>query len=126
MAVAAWTILRLRPSRVRIEGTSMAPALLPDDWCLIVRPRAWRRGDIVVVEHPDRPGYEMVKRLAGVPGETVSGLALATGEFWVEGDHAEASTDSRRFGPLMEDALKGRVVLIYAPSWRRRVLRRRA
>ena len=45
----------------------MAPTLLPGDWALVVTPRRTDRGDVVVVEHPGRPGYEMVKRLTAVP-----------------------------------------------------------
>src|SRR4051812_27697116 len=60
VVVAAWGFLRYRPSRVAIEGASMAPTLLPGDWALVVARRRYRRGDVVVVEHPGRPGYEMV------------------------------------------------------------------
>lgn len=102
----------------------MVPTLLPDDWCLVVRPRSWRRGDIVVVEHPGRLGYEMVKRLDAVPGDTVRGRVLGAGEFWVLGDRADASTDSRQFGPVGSELLKARVLLVYAPVERRRMLRR--
>ena len=102
----------------------MIPTLLPDDWCLVVRPGSWRRGDIVVVEHPSRPGYEMVKRLGAVPGDAVGGRVLEQGEFWVLGDRGDASTDSRQFGPLRGDLLKARVLLIYAPAERRRMLGR--
>jgi nickel-type superoxide dismutase maturation protease len=125
-AAAAWTILRWKPSRVRIEGASMVPTLLPDDWCLVVRPPSWHRGDIAVVEHPGRPGYEMVKRLDAVPGDKVGGRVLGAGEFWVLGDRADASTDSRQFGPVRSELLKARVLLIYAPVERRRMLGRAA
>jgi signal peptidase I len=122
LGVAAWTIVRRRPSRVAIEGPSMAPTLVPGDWCLVVAPRRWRRGDVVVVEHPGRPGYEMVKRLVGLPGDDVDGRRLGPGEHWIEGDHP-SSTDSRSFGPVGADALRARVLLIYWPPTRRRVLR---
>jgi signal peptidase I len=123
LALAGWTFLRSRPSRVAIEGPSMAPTLLPGDWALIVVPRSYRRGDIVVVEHPGRPGYEMVKRVTGTPGDTVGERALGADEYWVEGDFAQASTDSRSFGPVTRDELKAKVVLVYWPVDRRRVVR---
>jgi hypothetical protein len=41
------------------------PTLLPGDWALAVARRRYRRGDVVVVEHPGRPRYEMVKRIGG-------------------------------------------------------------
>ena len=42
----------------------MAPILLPGDWVVVVAQRTYRRGAVVVVEHPGRPGYEIIKRLA--------------------------------------------------------------
>jgi nickel-type superoxide dismutase maturation protease len=102
----------------------MVPTLLPDDWCLVVKPGSWRQGDVVVVEHPGRPGYEMVKRLVAVPGDRHDGRVLADGEFWVVGDHPDASTDSRHFGPVSGDALKARVLLVFGPRERRRMVGR--
>jgi len=98
----------------------MAPTLLPGDWALIVTPRSFSRQDVVVVEHPGRPGYEMVKRLTGVPGDTVGERTLGDDEWWVEGDFDEASTDSRHFGPVTSEELKAKVALIYWPASRRR------
>jgi nickel-type superoxide dismutase maturation protease len=121
---AGWAFLRTRPSRVAIEGPSMAPTLLPGDWVLVVTPRSYRRGDVVVVEHPGRPGYEMVKRLTALPGDTVGDRILGDDEHWVEGDFAQASTDSRTFGPVTRDELRARAVLVYWPPGRRHVLRR--
>jgi nickel-type superoxide dismutase maturation protease len=116
----AWACLRWKPSRVAIEGGSMAPTLLPGDWALTVPLRHPKVGDVVVVEHPGRPGYEMVKRIAGSPGGRVGDRTLGVDEWWVEGDRASASTDSRRFGPVPGDALKAKVVLVYWPHERRR------
>ncbi len=101
----------------------MAPTLLPGDWALVAAPRRFVRGDVVVVEHPARPGYEMVKRLVGVPGDRADGRTLGAGEFWVEGDHEPASTDSRAFGPVRAEALTAKVLLVYWPPERRRRVR---
>jgi nickel-type superoxide dismutase maturation protease len=121
----AWTVLRRRPFRVAIEGASMLPTLLPGDWALAAPVRRLERGDVVVVEHPRRPGYEMVKRLTGMPGDRVGdGRVLGDDEYWVEGDHAAGSTDSRRFGPVRRADITAKVVLVYWPAERRRMLRR--
>jgi type IV secretory pathway protease TraF len=40
----------------------------------------------------------------------------------VEGDRAEASTDSRAFGPVGRSSIRGSVVLVYAPWSTRRKL----
>jgi nickel-type superoxide dismutase maturation protease len=122
-AGVTWACLRFRPQRVEIEGGSMAPTLAPGDWALAVTPRRFARGDVVVVEHPGRPGYEMVKRLTAVPGDRVGARVLGDDEFWVEGDHEPASTDSRHFGPVRSEALRARVLLVYGPGDRRRLVR---
>jgi type IV secretory pathway protease TraF len=101
----------------------MVPTLLPGDWALAVTGRRVRKGDVVVVEHPGRPGYEMVKRVRAVPGERVGERALHDDEFWIEGDRQDASTDSRLFGPVRREHLKARVLLVYWPKDRRRRIR---
>ncbi len=98
----------------------MVPTLMPGDWALAVARRRFRRGDIVVVEHPGRPGYEMVKRITGAPNERVGDRTLADDELWVEGDREDASTDSRHFGPVRREQVKAKVVLVYWPKERRR------
>jgi nickel-type superoxide dismutase maturation protease len=117
-----WASIRWRPSRVAIAGGSMAPTLAPGDYALAVPLRQPVVGDVVVVEHPDRPRYEMVKRIVGAPGGRVGERTLGSGEWWVEGDFPDASTDSRQFGPVGRDALKAKVVLVYWPKDRRRRL----
>jgi nickel-type superoxide dismutase maturation protease len=122
-AGVAWACLRWKPARIRIDGGSMAPTLAPDDWALVVVPKRFALGDVVVVEHPGRPGFEMVKRIGAVPGARVGDRTLAEDEFWVEGDMAAASTDSRQFGPVSSEALKAKVLLVYWPRERRRLVR---
>jgi nickel-type superoxide dismutase maturation protease len=107
---------------VAIEGGSMAPTLAPGDWAMAVPLRRPHVGDVVVVEHPGRPGYEMVKRIRGAPGDRIGDRTLGADEWWVEGDFAVASTDSRQFGSVSRDELKAKVALIYWPSHRRRRL----
>jgi len=99
----------------------MLPILSPGDWALAVAPSRYRRGDVVVVEHPARPGFEMVKRVAALPGELApDGVVLGPDGFWVEGDRPETSTDSRSFGPVRREHLKARIRLVYWPPERRR------
>jgi signal peptidase I len=110
--------------RVRVEGWSMFPALMPGERALFdrlayARDRP-RRGDIVLAQHPRR-NLRMVKRITAVPGDTAGGRALAAGEYWLEGDNADGSTDSRDFGPIPRRQLLARGWLVYWPSdrWRR-------
>ncbi len=99
----------------------MMPTLAPGDWAIAVTQRSYRRGAVVVVEQP--PGFEIVKRLTGIPGDDVDGRPLGEDEWWVQGDRAASSTDSRDFGPVRADQLRARVILIYGPARRRGAVR---
>jgi nickel-type superoxide dismutase maturation protease len=125
VAAIGVALVRWRPARIEIEGASMVPTLMPGDWALVVDGRRPRRGDVFVVEHPGRPGYEIVKRIVGLPGDRIGDRSLAGDEYWIEGDRPDASTDSRQFGPVRREHLKARVVLIYWPKERRRRIGRR-
>ena len=103
----------------------MMPALLPGERLLFnrlafVRDRP-RAGDIVLVSHPLRPEFRLVKRLAGVPGDAIDGNTLGRGEYWVLGDNESESTDSREFGPVHRRDLLGRAWVRYWPTARWRV-----
>ncbi len=112
---AGWA--RWRPFRVEVRGWSMAPALADGDWALAVRGGP-RRGAVVVLEDPRRPGVELVKRVVAGPGDVApDGQVLGPDAWWVEGDGA-GSTDSRDFGPVAGAAVRGRVVLVWWPRLR--------
>jgi len=76
-AGVAWACLRWKPSRVIIEGGSMAPTLAPGDWALTIPLRHPKIGNVVVVEHPGRPGYEMVTPSASERSVTTNGGSKA-------------------------------------------------
>jgi nickel-type superoxide dismutase maturation protease len=106
--VVAWWWTGHRPFAVAVEGSSMAPTILEGDLLIATVPTAGAvaAGSLVVVEHPARPGYEMVKRVI----RTVDSDGL-----WLEGDNASNSSDSRSFGPVERDAIRGVVWLRYWP-----------
>lgn len=61
----------VRPSVV--VGASMEPTLKSWDYCISLRVRHYepRRGDIVTFRTADEPPLYMIKRVIGLPGETV-------------------------------------------------------
>jgi len=123
LALASYAFARWRPFRVEVTGTSMRPALEPGDWALGVTARRPRPGDIVVLEHPERHGLELVKRVTRVAGgDRPDGGKLGDREVWVEGDDPERSTDSRHFGPVRVADVRGRLVLVWWPPARRTFL----
>ena len=97
-----WWLLGRR-ERYRVAGPSMQPTLRPGQ-TVLVDPRAYRHrppvaGEIMVAEHPHRPGFEVVKRVHRVEG----------GRVVLRGDNPAATTDSRDFGPVPLSSLRGRV-----------------
>ena len=124
VAAGAWW--RWRPFRVAVDGDSMRPALHAGDWLVATRRGVLRVGSIVVVEHPDRPGFELVKRVGAGPGERVGGRVLGPDDYWVLGDDPDLSTDSRRFGPVSRARIHGVARLRYGPLRRARLFRVRS
>ena len=96
----SWPLLR-----VAIAGESMAPTLSDGEWWIAWRTTKCRPGDVVVFDHPTRPGMLAVKRVVRIDGDS----------WWVEGDNPERSTDSRHFGPLPQRRVLGRLMWRYSP-----------
>lgn len=113
-AAATWLAWR-GPFRVLVEGESMAPTLRPGDQLLCLRRRRIQRGDVVVVR-PAARGFEMVKRVAGLPGDPLGESTLDDDEYLVEGDDPIRSTDGRTFGPVRRAEIAGVAVLRYLPD----------
>lgn len=59
-------------ARFEVAEGSMEPALRPGDYLVTRRSGNIRRGDVVVFTHPHRPGFWLVKRVVGLPAETVA------------------------------------------------------
>ncbi len=81
-----------------VAGPSMQPTLASGDWVLARADGRADVGEVVVLEHPQRPGLLIVKRVA----------RTSTEGFWVLGDAPEQSTDSRHFGAV--PSVVGRVI----------------
>ncbi|MFQ5614847.1 MAG: signal peptidase I [Anaerolineales bacterium] len=121
---------------ITIEQNSMFPALEPGDRVLVTRcwPARWaKKGQVVLVSLEGQNSF-FVKRIVALLGETFHGdvLCLSTdkqstyleqrswhippGHFFVCGDNANSSTDSRSWGSLPFTSLRGRVFLRLANS----------
>ncbi|MCX6433037.1 MAG: nickel-type superoxide dismutase maturation protease [Actinobacteria bacterium] len=75
-------------TRVRVVGPSMEPSVHNGDWWLVRRTASVGPGDVVLLVHPARPHAQVVKRIERREGDG----------WWVLGDNAGASEDSRQFG----------------------------
>ena len=110
------------------------------------------RGDMVVFWFPGDPTKSYVKRVIGVPGDTVqvdNGTVLVNGkqlqepyvineyrdrqsmspfkvldeEYFVLGDHRSSSADSRSWGAVPRSYIYGKAVFIYWPISKIGILR---
>jgi signal peptidase I len=130
----------------RVVGPSMLPTLRSGDMVLLTRGyRRPRRGDIVFTQVTEQGvPVEIVKRVIGVPGDTVevrqdvavvngvpepargqyidpmagdsvAAYRIPAGHIYVMGDNRPDSEDSRYIGPVPLSGVKGRVVALYAP-----------
>jgi nickel-type superoxide dismutase maturation protease len=82
----------------------MAPTLLDGDKLFVLgvsRRRGVRAGDVVVAEHPRRPGLLVVKRA----------VRLVDGGWWLLGDNEFVTSDSREYGAVPQELIRARAVL---------------
>jgi len=103
--------------------------------------REIRRGEVIVFKQPQEPEVDYIKRVIGLPGETVEirrghvwidgrrldepyvnelyrlkesfgPVEVPAGEYFAMGDHRNKSADSRDWGFVPQAAIKGRAFMI--------------
>ncbi len=148
MIAVLLTVFVVQP--VKVEGSSMLPHL-HDGERLFVNKLIYynlpplQRGDVVVFWFPNDPSKSYVKRLIGLPGETIEvrdGRVLVNGQplaepyldpqrsrrlddhlpvfvrphhFYVMGDNRDGSSDSREWGLVPEKYIYGTAIMRWWP-----------
>ena len=131
--------------RYRLDGNIMEPNLHNDEYVIIDKVsymlHAPERGDVIVFTPPNND-KDYIKRIIGLPGDTVeiqggqvivNGQALdepylahptnqdmlartiEPGQYFVMGDNRNNSQDSRSFGPITKSVIVGRAWFVYWP-----------
>ncbi|HEX8338279.1 MAG TPA: signal peptidase I [Pyrinomonadaceae bacterium] len=130
---------------VRFEGTSMQPGIKHGDRLIVLRFDQGaefdvKRGDVILFLYPKDPEKSYLKRLVGLPGETVElrgGRVFINGQelaepyvdpqlnaeldsrppvyvephhYYVLGDNRDNSADSRLWGAIPEKYILGKVL----------------
>jgi len=143
---------------VKVEGTSMLPRLHDGERIFVNKLIYYglpeiERGDIVVFWFPNDPTKSYIKRVIGLPGETVQmragrifvngrelpepylehSLNVAGGDepptyvkphyYFVMGDNRDNSSDSRSWGLVPEKYIYGKALFRYWPISRASVIR---
>jgi signal peptidase I len=135
---------------VKVEGTSMQPNLQNDER-IFINKFVYRfgisdigRGDTVVFLYPGDPSKSYIKRVIGIPGDTVEiddGTVIVNNkaipepyvaedfrdritmprkevppdQYFVLGDHRSSSNDSRSWGWVPRQYIYGKAVFVYWP-----------
>lgn len=146
LAVIIFLIIRIGIQNYRIEGQSMEPNFHDGEY-LIVNKLAYRlgeyeRGDVIVFQYPNDPSKDYIKRIIGLPGDTVEirdgqlfvnntqieepylhmpntrdepPTVVEAGHLYVMGDNRPASSDTRSWGQLGQNFVIGQAWLAIWP-----------
>jgi len=154
LAVVIWLAVNFTTARYVVEGQSMEPNLHTGQFLIVSRLAYMNiagvslgeplRGDIIVFDFPNNPSDDYVKRIIGLPGETVMidqdgnifvdgqllvepylssepyGNRIGTwevpeGSYFVVGDNRNHSSDSRSWGMLAAKYIVGKAWISYWP-----------
>jgi signal peptidase I len=150
LAVVLYFGINAISARVRVDGLSMNPTLQNGEYILVSRVTYKigqpQRGDIIIFGRPSDQRQDLIKRVIGLPGETVSvqngevkinGFALqepyiaqppvyngewivGKNELFVLGDNRNDSSDSHQWGLLPMENIIGKALLTYwpPPEWK--------
>ena len=139
LAVLIFLVIRSIVQNYRIEGQSMEPNFHHGQY-LLVNKLAYRlgehkRGDVIVFHYPNNPTQDYIKRVIGLPGDTIeirdgvlflnglpvdepydqismlrniSAQTVDPGNLYVLGDNRPASSDTRTWGQLQQEFVIGK------------------
>lgn len=125
---------------VRVDGDSMNKTFKNGDILILYKLSKIKRFDVIVL-HEEKDNEKIIKRVIGMPGDTVAikdgeiyindekiddeyaygmttdydRITLKSDEYFILGDNRLISKDSRYFGPIKEKEIKGKVIFRIFP-----------
>jgi len=146
LTLIIFLVIRFAAQSFRVDGVSMEPGLHTDEFVLVDKMsylfQSPQRGDVIVFHYPQDTSIDFIKRIIGLPGDTIltNGTSvivdgqtlhepyislpfnfenntwkLGPDQFFVMGDNRDNSLDSRSWGLLDRRYIIGKAVAVYWP-----------
>jgi signal peptidase I len=150
VALLIFILLQTTIGSFRVYGTSMMPGIKDGEYIMVSKItyifQPPQRGDIIVFNSPRNPGSDLIKRVIGIPGDTVEikdnrvfinnnpiaepyilekpsyhypSQQITPGQYFVLGDNRNNSADSHTGWLLPEENIIGKALFSYwpPPNW---------
>src|SRR6266516_2839272 len=146
LTLLIFLVIRFAVQSFRVDGESMQPSLRSEEFVLVDKVtylfQSPQRGDVIVFHYPLDTHRDFIKRIIGLPGDTISTTStsvivdgqtlhepyisfhhnfesntwkLGPNQFFVMGDNRDNSLDSRSWGPLDRNYIIGKALAVYWP-----------
>jgi signal peptidase I len=150
VALLIFILLQTTIGSFRVYGTSMMPGIKDGEYIMVAKItyifQPPQRGDIIVFNSPRNPGNDLIKRVIGIPGDTVEikdskvfinhnpitepyvleqpsyhypSEQIPPGQYFVLGDNRNNSADSHTGWLLPKENIIGKALFSYwpPPNW---------
>lgn len=153
LGLAVFALFHITLGSFKVYGTSMLPSIEEGEYIMVSKAAYFfgepHRGDIIVFDSPQDPKSDLIKRIIGLPGDTVeirddkvsvNGTTLAEpytldpphytmlpeeippDHYFVLGDNRNNSSDSHRGWTVPRQNIVGKAWVTYWPPYRWRLM----